>query len=365
MNEKDLDALMRCPDEKEEEASQLSFQKKIRRSMKRTLYNRVFSAILMIVLAGVCLFFGTSAVMNMVCYAPSREEAFLEPDDFTEDGEFRLLIEDTARMLFPEVRCFVVDGSDGKTVQSRGFGTYDVDMKILGLDSYIALDGVPTHQFRIQRSRLDTGYAPFSFMLDEFLEPSTRKTEYDELKPERMQEKIEDLPASAYLDVSVSFQDYLTSEQVAELIRKYPGVSFEWAALKGQNLAKVQGVAAGMFLGHNIIQDFTEEAEQKYPGYYLFFDNGREITGKDLEQCLISRLQLLCDHPDFLKMAESRFGEEISPRIMKMRLENAKKEWACYGLRILADRDSLLKIMEEVPLSQLRMNDVKVSIYSK
>lgn len=367
MNEKDLEELMRHTDEKQEESMQLSFQKKLKKSMNRTLNSRILGALLVIALVGTVLFFGTSAMVDGMFYSPSREEGFLNTDGYQENGEFRLLMEDTIRMLFPNVRAFMIPNHEGENVDSHGFGTYDVDMKILNLNSYIHLDGVPTHQFKIKRSKLDTGYAPFYYMLDEFKEPGSQQTVYDENLPENIGPEIEELPASARLDVSLSFADYKTSDQIAKLIRDYPDISFEWTALKGQNATNVQGVAGGMFLSHNTFESFTEEAKEKYPSYYLFLDlkEDQEITGEDLEMCLKSRLQLLCDHPDFLKMAESGFKGHASIGIMKKRLENAKEEWACYGVRILTSRDDLLKLMEEVPMSQIRINDVKVSKYSK
>lgn len=60
-----------------------------------------------------------------------------------------------------------------------------------------------------------------------------------------IQKEIEDLPDSSYLDVSLSFQDYVSLDSIASLIEKYPKVYFQWIALKDQELDSTAGVAGG------------------------------------------------------------------------------------------------------------------------
>ena len=361
MNEQDLDKILEEQRERTHmDASEQQFQKKIRRAMSHSLYSRIMASILLFVLlaGGIC--FGTSKAMDLMFYAPQKEAPFLEPGG-RQGAEFALLLEDTISTYFPGKYCLTVDG-----YERQGFGRYGIDLQITDIYGPRTLPGPVTDHFSIRFSKLDVGHPPLFILAREFLDPeypyAIAPDESSSITPiSTIRRELADLPRSAYLDVSLSSASSLTSDEMADLIRAYPDVHFRWLALEGQNTTKYKFAAGGMFLDHVFEEDLTEEAESLYPDYFL----PSEITGADLEQCLISRLQLLVDHPEFVALMESKFGDLISMPMLRERLANAKENWACYGMRVAAGPEDIEALMDELSATQAVINDVKVSSYQK
>ncbi len=369
MKEQDLNRLLEqeIPDETTDLAEQ-KFQRKVRRAMNRSLYSRILLALLVVALLGTGIYFGISAAMNGIFYHPGKETSFMTETD-NNGRSFAFLLEETIHMNYPGVRCRVVSGDDGDYYRAKGFGTYDVDVSLTDTFDYVTLPAPPTHTFHIGMSKmtgpakLETGYAPLVRRVDEFIAPDSDHAGLEQFTPKAVKEELEKLPASAYLDVSVSFSSDLTADEVAQLMHNYSGVQFQWLALKGQEQTLIHGIAGGMSL-YSIFGDaFDDKAAERYPGYFL--PNPSEITGADLEQCLRSRLQLLIDHPDFVKTINSNFEYMISQTLLEKRLENAQKEWACYGMRLEIGQQDLERLMEQLPITQIVVNDVKVSRFQK
>lgn len=361
MTEKDLDKLL----EQQRAAavpiaSERKFQQKVRWAMNRTLYTRIVAAVLALALLAVGLFLGTSKTIDWVFYDPGKEPSFLEQDSRA-GVDFTLLLEDTISTYFPGKYCWVLG-----EYERSGFSRYGVDLLIT--DSYgpKVLAGPATDHFDIAFSKLDMGNASLNIRAMEFVDPATYNTMGSQqaamLTPlEPVREELQKLPQSAYLDVSMSFSASLTSSQVAELISAYPDVHFRWLALEDQNVTKYEFAAGGMFLDHIRGEQFTAEAAKKYPDYFL----PQHITGESLERCLSSRLQLLIDHPDFVDLMETQFGDMISRDMLQKRLANAQEKWACYGMRLTAEPEVIAELMEKLDATQVQINDVKVSRYEK
>lgn len=361
MNEKELEQLLaQQKTATDSPALEERFQKKVRRSMNYTIYTRVTAVVLALAVLVCGLYFGTSKVMDLIFYDPGREQQFLEKD--TRKGmEFNLLLEDTISTYFPGKSCFVLG-----EYEHNGFSRYDVDLLMADVFLPYALSGPATDHFSIAHSQLDTGHSTMAIHAMEFLDPSYpysidphRANAIEPLEP--IQEELQKLPPSAYLDVSISFADSLTADQTAALIEAHPEITFRWLALEGQNVSIYEFAAGGMFLDYMEREKFTEEAEARYPDYYL----PQTITGESLENCLISRLQLLIDHPDFVSLMETQLGDQISMSMLQQRLANAQETWACYGMRLMATPEDIYALMEQLEITQIRINDVKVSMYQK
>ena len=361
MNEKELEQLLaqQAP-ATPPPAQEMQFQKRVRRAMNRTLCTRVAAVVLALAVLVCGLYFGVSQAMNLVFYDPGREPAFLEPDE-RQGTEFNLLLEDTIAMLFPGKTC-LVQGS----CEPEGFGRYGVDLQMTDVFAPRYFNGVTTDHFRIVRSQLDTGNSMLPVFGMEFWDPSFPYTvepeESNVLTPlAPVETELRQLPPTSYLDVSISFAESLSAEEVAALIAAYPEVDFRWLALEGQNLTLYQQASGGMFLQHMTKEAFTEEALAAYPDYYL----PQTITGESLQNCLTSRLQLLLDHPDFVALLETRLGDLISLPILQQRLANAQEHWACYGARLHARPADILSLMEQLQATQVRIHDVKLSRYQR
>lgn len=362
MKEQELDRLLERQTVSEQPSQEKNFHKKIRKTINRTLYTRIFAALLVVALVGTVGGFAVSAGMNALFYDPGREPEFLVSDD-RDDVEFKLLLEDALAMYFPGLRCYVLSGGKTASYTADGFARYDVDVLLGKPFDPMVMCEPPTHTFRIERSKLDTGFAPFHFSVNEFLQPDSKPDPLSIIPLETIREEVQGLPASAILDISLSFEEYLTSDEVAQLMRTFPEVDFQWAALKGQATSLYTGVAGGMPLSGLYREQFTPQAEERYPNYYLPVND--EITGEQLEENLCSRLKLLVDHPDFTDLLATQFGDTISRPKLQQRLERAEEEWACYGLRLIVRQQDLQMLLDQLPVSQAWINDVKVSRFQK
>lgn len=359
MKEQELDRLMeQNRTSGAERAAEEKFQKKVRKSMNRALYSRIFAALLVVLLVGTAALFGLSEAVSAIFYDPGRESGFLEDD--MEGSEFTLLLEETIAMYYPGMRCIVL----GDGAAATGFSGYDVDVRMESTFDYLMVGGAPTNTFHIGFSKLDTGLAPFYIYVNEFIEPEDANGAEDALSPELLRKDVEALPESAQLDASISFDTYLTSDQVARLMKHYPDAYVQWAALKGHGPRYFPQVAGGMNLHAYGRFQFAPEVQERYKGYYLPADQ-KEITGEALEQSLIARLRLLADNPDFVRMMESQFKDQISVDMVEERLALAEQGWSCYGLRMEVGRQDLLAMMEELPIAQITVNDVKLSRFQR
>lgn len=357
MNEHELDRLLQQPEEAKEAPLPQQFQKKVRKMMNRTLYSRIAVSILAVILLGVVTCFVFSQFASILFYDPGREPRFLEEDN--RNGlEFSLMLEDTVSMLFPGVRCWVPNG-----YTATGFGRYDVNVLLDNTFDAPVLGTHPTHTFHIRASQLDTDSVFLAPSGNEFILPDAKKEALPGYLPDAIREELHNLPASAWLDVSISFSESLTADEVAELIRTNPDIIFQWLALEGQNASLFSNAAGGMFLYHTRCEQFLPEAAEQYPNYYL--PQSSELTGSILEECLHSRLQLLLDHPDFVKMVESRFGDLLSIAKLKTRLDQLDDGWSCYGIRLMASPEDVEKLMDQLSATQVLINDVKVSRFQK
>lgn len=360
MNEQDLNRLLQSQNETDLEAeSEKQFQQKVRRTMHRSFYGRVLGTVLLIALLTAGLLFGASKAADLICYDPGTEPAFLE-DDSWDSGAFTLLLEDTICTYFPGTYCWMLEPP-----QSRGFGRYSADLLLSDPYGIHFLAGPATAQFRIGGSRLDPGHAPLFTQSMEFLDPSVPCTipgGPEGLFPsmDSIRQELRDLPRSAQLDVSISFPVSLSSDQAAQLINTAP-VRVRWLALEGQNTSLYSQSAGGMFLDHMRGNKLTPEAAARYPDYFL----SEDLTGQQLERCLQSRLQLLLDHPKFVALMETGFGDLISMPRLEERLAHAQEGWACYGMRLVGSPAEVEALLEEYAVEYARINDVKLSRFEQ
>ena len=325
-----------------EELENPGFEKRIRKAMRRTLYTRIFKALGIVALALTVGVLGTGWVMDVANYSPAGEN-------------IDTLMNVYLATCYPGTVSFVYWGEDREAFERKGFGRYEMDVLVQSSFDPLWIGREPGYPFTITRSRLDTDRAPLYRRVREFTEPGAEPEETTRQlqDPALAAEELTKLPESAMLDVSLSLDRYLTAEETAELMAAWPGVEFRWLALRGQEVAPVNGIAGGMYL------QLIAPAEGD-PAMELPFEG---ITGQMLRSALVSRLELMTEHPEFLKMMQSRTG--IPAESWTRALENARQDWACYGLRITAGREDLEQLLKQLPVTGASVNDVKLSRYEK
>ncbi len=368
MNEHELNKLLESEVQKNTDLKSVNtknFQKKLKHSINRTVYTRVFTVLLAISILAVTLYYGSSALISTLFYNPKQEPAFLTKETDEPPREFGLLLTDFINMHFPNVTAYVIHNDNFSPYTKKGFGCYDVDVKLFqSLDPIILSDDSANH-LRIKWSKLKSVRGPLLLYhsLNEFKNPDPSVGFQPGMPtPETIRNEIEKLPDSAWLDVSLSFEQYLSSDEVATLINECPDSTFKWIALKDQNFSLTPKVAYGMNLYTISKDEFTKQAMDKYPFYYL---DTEKISGKLLETNYQSHLQLMIDHPEFVKLMSTLFGKDITVENFKKRLESTKKEWKAYGVRVDIGKDALLDLMSSQSISYVSINNVHVSKYEK
>lgn len=358
MSEKKFDELFQDTD-------YVEVNQKIYRQMNKKIYSKVIKGFIGICLVITALFFGTSQLFNIIYYNPNQEEEFLKDDN---SNEFEVLFSTYYQMLHPGMMYVPEMLREDTTIKSLGFGRYEMfgsicnsfDSFIIGPDTN-AINFNKDFRLEISRSKVHIYGHDVAFQVDEFKVPQTDILTggYD---LNDMKKEIKKLPDSSYLDVSLSFENYMSLEAICDIIHKYPN-TVQWLALKDQEMDIVNFAAGGMSLEGFQFWTLDAEANKKYPMFDLPMDNN-EITANDLKQNYLSKLQLLIDHPDFIK-AMSNYNGGVSTQKLEENYKKAEKEMLAYGMRVYVDKEELLKMINEYDISYININDVKISRFQK
>lgn len=350
MSEKKFDELFQDTD-------YVEVNQKIYRQMNKKIYSKVIKGFVVICLIITAIFFGTSQLLNVVYYNPNHEEKFLKDDHA---NEFEVLFSTYYQMLHPGV-IYVPEFSENYNIKSLGFGRYESRGRIQSIFEPLILGPKVNTSLEISRSKIEINGPVETGYINEFKDPENKGfqaiTELNEMKKE-----IENLSDSAYLDISLSFKNYISLEDVSEMIRKYPN-TVRWIALKNQSFYNVQGIAGGMSTVSHIYWTFTDDAEKEYPMFMLPYDEN--ITADNLKDHYLSHLKLLLDHPNFINALSSSTGNMITLNKLKENYEKAQKELLAYGIRVCIDKKDILKLIEDYDVSYININDVKISKYQK
>ena len=358
MSEKKFDELFH-------DTNYVEVNQKIYRQMNKKIYSKVIKGFVVICLIVTTIFFGTSQLLNVVYYNPNHEEKFLKDDNA---NEFEVLFSTYYQMLHPGIIYVPEMNRKDTTIKSLGFGRYEVFGSFCkSFDSYIispdttALNLSKDFRLEISKSRAYIHGYNIAYQTEEFIEPKndslTGVYDFDAMKKE-----IQSLPKSAYLDISLSFENYVNLDVISEIIQKYPN-TVRWVALKDQEIIDIFSIAGGLSLEGFRCWTLNAEANKKYPWFDLPMDQ-KDIDGDILKLSYLSRLKLLIDHPDFVKVMPE-YNSDASLQRLKENYEKAQKELLSYGIRVYIDKKDILKLIEEYDVSYININDVKLSRFQK
>ncbi len=359
MNEQELNRIL----DQEAQASPVlpaEAPRAFRRALNRTLIPRILLTLFLAVLALGGLTWGVSAAMDASCYDPGREDLGLKQEEGFPSPDFAALMESSWSLLFPGETAMVTS-SEGQTFRSLGFGRYAIEMKVQPSFDPLAADNVPTHRFSLKWGKLNCTQGQYAYYLNEFRDPEQPELFYENcaVSPEEVRTELKDLPDSARLDVSISFAQSMDEEETAQLLRDFEKANFYWAALEGHHSRTAPQVAGGMPLFRSgMLRGLDESA---YPSFTL--PGPETVTGEQLRESLQSRLQLLLDHPDFLKAFSQAFS--LDQREVSERMELAEQEFRCFGLRGGMGKEDLSRLMESREVTAVTVHDVKLSRFSK
>lgn len=376
MNEKQLDQLLEM--DQEEHINQKDLKK-----MNFTLSKRIYSRVLVIVLIFALLIgggtWGYRYYLDQATYNPFAQSDIINPDlNLEASYGFSTLMEVYLNMVESD---FVTMGCE---VTKSGPGDYQGEVYYFDLidarhHDFLTTLSMPYTQKKIETFRIQKeGFTDYVAMatdhqyFQEFIDVTqdahlAHLWQIDEAQA--LYEAVEALPDSSVLDISLSFEQRQSFDDICDFINHtYPDACFSWLALDTysfSNLAKGMSISSYLFKTEwNVL---SLEAFREYPELFLNCEDF--LTGDLLRTHYLSNLKILCDHPDFLAQfdvlypVEGMVKDELAPsNDIPHRYEAAlANDPTVFGIRGLVNKEDALKMILSTDTAYLVVNNVKIS----
>lgn len=307
--------------------------------------------IICVVIAG---YFGTNWLFKQTYYNPFLIDDIVENSD--ESANFDVLMGTYINMYYPGKLYYPIECSD------EGFGKYQIKAKIQEIFDPLYGDNADNITFTIKRSKLTIASDEFNLyrVSHEYLD--INETDLDEYTASlheqwttRDYSDIQELPESAYLDVSLTFSKYKNAQEVVDFINSYDNSSFVWLALDASDQ-----MAAGVSIYDAVVYDLNNESKEKYPSFYL----DEEYTADMLQECALSKLKMLIDHSDFIDLIKQSnlYYDTMSSNGIDQRYQDIKENGLqVIGIRGCIKKSDLLNMINSGEIYYGYVNDVEVS----
>ncbi|WP_300627559.1 anti sigma factor C-terminal domain-containing protein [uncultured Thomasclavelia sp.] len=307
--------------------------------------------IICVVIAG---YFGTNWLFKQTYYNPFLIDDIVENSD--ESANFDVLMATYINMYYPGKLYYPIECSD------EGFGKYQIKAKIQEIFDPLYGDNADNITFTIKRSKLTIASDEFNLyrVSHEYLD--INETDLDEYTASlheqwttRDYSDIQELPESAYLDVSLTFSKYKNAQEVVDFINRYNNSLFNWLALDASDQ-----MAAGVSIYDAVVYDLNNESKEKYPSFYL----DEEYTADMLQENVLSRLKVLIDHSDFIDLIKQSnlYYDTMSSNGIDQRYQDIKENGLqVIGIRGCIKKSDLLNMINSGEIYYGYVNDVEVS----
>lgn len=343
-----------------------ALEKRINHQMNVSISKKVLKILIVIALIITASYKGIDKLMTYCNYNPYKEETLITSSDSELPLDFCVLLEIFIKTYYPGYFGFVTE------VEDLGFGKYDVGVCITEYLDKRAYPGLTNVVFHIENSKIasvetiDSTKYLFSKRIYEFDDPSTTEDNENFFEESNISSKFQDIlefPQSSYIDVSLSFSNFFSVEQLIDIIQTYEA-TYYWVAIENADQQGTYGISDGFCLYDMRGYELTDENQALYPDLITLLSDDK-LTAEIIKQRYISQMQLFVDRTDFTNLFSSQYDFELHSDYFEMRLEKAKENINIYGLRITVKRDVLLEMMEELDLSYISINDVHLTTYSK
>ena len=307
--------------------------------------------IICVVIAG---YFGTNWLFKQTYYNPFLIDDIVENSD--ESANFDVLMGTYINMYYPGKLYYPIECSD------EGFGKYQIKAKIQEIFDPLYGDNADNITFTIKRSKLTIASDEFNLyrVSHEYLD--INETDLDEYTASLYEQwttrdysDIQELPESAYLDVSLTFSKYKNAQEVVDFINRYNNSLFNWLALDASDQ-----MAAGVSIYDAVVYDLNNESKEKYPSFYL----DEEYTADMLQECALSKLKMLIDHSDFIDLIKQSnlYYDTMSSNGIDQRYQDIKENGLqVIGIRGCIKKSDLLNMINSGEIYYGYVNDVEVS----
>ncbi len=360
MKDKQLDEMLKLDDEK------VNINKKIKKSIHKKIYSRIIIFAVIVSLAIVAVIKGYAYISQQIYYNPFNEENLIveKQGQISSDATFQIVLQTWCEIFSPGYGYY-----PSHNIQSLGFGNYELKAKFQNLFDHLYIDGSYNASIIINQSKMTiedfNNEHYLSRVSYEFLNPSlSKKDTYgkDLFKiSDWTLKEIEKLPESSLLNVSISFEKPYSLEKTIDFMKQYNQVVFLWMAtdLWDKNDSSI---ANGISLFKISMYDFNEQAKKEYP--YFYIENKDSLTPDILQQYYLSNIKMILDHEKEFNMI-SQTTHFMNYDSLKETYKRAQNGFNIAGLRIVINKNDLLKMIKKDNIQYIYIDDVKLSQLQK
>lgn len=318
----------------------------IQRVINKKLRKTALSSVLMVLFIFLVIRFGVSPLMNSSYYNPAKKVT-----EFTNQ-----LTVDMA--VFTELH-FPGNTTDYTMSEPLDYGNYDI--KVQQGDDFKRYSAV--YEGKIERGEMKY------FRQDFFRYPYMNAFHYgvypyEDYRPDgdRMyREELAKMPESSLAKVYVSFKEDIPISQVTALMKEYNTLYFSWVAVRPCPIDKQQLLQFGFNpTGHGVVLGEKTVDDEKYPHFELAIYPQRPIPSEVMETHFKTLLKYMGDSPDFLKLVMR--GPEIYKNTLEFVESNGVKS---YGVLVIGKSSDILKLRGNPLIDSIRIDDIKLSSYSR
>lgn len=325
----------------------IKFTKKMNQKMNQKLTKKVMKIMSVFIIFCLLAVFGTKMGMESYYYDPNKE-----------DVKYESIFQAYLWTYCPTTLFYSMD------IEEKGFSRYDISIRLEKMNEYAAGEHVET--LTLYKSVMDMQplYNFEKRIADEFVD--VEKKEYkndlslDEHQKEELMKKIKELPESAIIEASVSFTKKKTLHDFLNYKQDYENTQFAWLAMEQAQYVQNGITGIPLFMG---VKWNDEKVDELYPAFYHTLD--KEYDAKDLKDFYLDILKLLIDHPIAYKTLN---GNDVNTSISKIQEQYAfalDNEIQTIGARIFTNKHDFLAMLEKNEITQIMIQDVKLSLFSR
>ena len=287
-------------------------------------------------------------------YNPANEEKFINIENI-EHPEFSYLLETYLKLETSGLMVSFDRTENTENYQSLGNGNYEMYATMQDVSQPEELyTRSPNIIFTIEKNllkfdELEEGVLSRDF--NEFVIPElTIPTNIHQSESYQTLQKMD-----YDVDVSISFADYVSFEDITAFMKNCDNTQFVWLAIDSVDRGNMHPLGLSL-LKETYTTPFTEEANQAYPNLSLVDE---EIyDAQKLKQSYISKLKLLKDHPNFLElMPDAVMPNDIQPDIIDELYNDALNNNSCYGIRLITNSKNVLSLIDKFDVSQIYIHE--------
>lgn len=288
-------------------------------------------------------------------YSPYDEEKFLDIEGI-EYPEFSYLLE-TYLKLQKSGLMVLVNREEGEDIyEDLGHNSYRMKATITDVskqkDFYIRPANM---ELTIEKSILKFEELEEEYVLtnafDEFVIPENNYNY--RLQESETYQNIKSVDGD--IDVSISFQDYQSLEDITTLMQSCQNTEFIWLAMDSVDQGNIHPIGLSL-LEESYGQKLTTKTNKRCP--HLSLQKEDIYDAKALQQSYLSRLILLKNHASFLElMSNAVMPHYIQEDVIDELCKQAAKQPQCYGIRLKTDSQNLMSLINQWNVSHLYIHE--------